>query len=235
MTSATLQADLSHAVNLAGNDVQIAQERRAPRSPRHGPNPPCATPGCLNLSRSLTGLRECYTCKDHRYGRWVKPQPPCRQCGAEIPKGRTQLRKLCDDCRPGPFHGPWPTVCVGCAGPLPSNAGRKGGKPHVKCARCRRAVKDMTRQKRNKRIAVTFVESIDVRVLAQRDGWVCQLCQRRVNPRWVYPSGRSASIDHVIPVSAGGEHSYRNCQLAHLSCNKRKNTRAVGEQLRLVG
>jgi len=35
--------------------------------------------------------------------------------------------------------------------------------------------------------------------------------------------GDKWSIDHIIPVSKGGPHTWNNVQLAHLSCNVRKN------------
>lgn len=71
----------------------------------------------------------------------------------------------------------------------------------------------------------------------ERDGWRCQLCGRKVNPRWRHPHPKSASLDHVVPLSGGGEHSRRNVQLAHLACNVAKKARAYGsgEQLRLIG
>ena len=62
----------------------------------------------------------------------------------------------------------------------------------------------------------------------ERDGGVCHLCHKKV-PR------KRASMDHIIPLSLGGEHSLRNVALAHRSCNSAKNNRPVGEQLRLIG
>lgn len=62
----------------------------------------------------------------------------------------------------------------------------------------------------------------------ERDAARCHLCGKRV-------ARSDASMDHIIPVSLGGEHSRANVALAHLSCNCAKGNRAVGEQLRLVG
>jgi 5-methylcytosine-specific restriction endonuclease McrA len=41
--------------------------------------------------------------------------------------------------------------------------------------------------------------------------------------RW--PDPDSGSLDHVIPLIAGGEHSRENTQLAHWLCNVRKGAR----------
>jgi 5-methylcytosine-specific restriction endonuclease McrA len=43
------------------------------------------------------------------------------------------------------------------------------------------------------------------------------------------------SLDHIVPVSLGGTHTWANVQLAHLRCNVSKGNRPANEQLRLVG
>lgn len=84
-------------------------------------------------------------------------------------------------------------------------------------------------------MAGAFVEDIELSVLFERDKGLCGLCRRKVNPKLKYPHRGSASIDHIIPFSKGGEHSYANTQLAHFGCNGSKGAGAVGEQLRLLG
>ena len=61
----------------------------------------------------------------------------------------------------------------------------------------------------------------------ERDSWVCGLCSLLVDPDAAYPDPGSASLDHVVPLSRGGEHSLSNVQLAHLSCNVSKGARAA--------
>ncbi|QZD97710.1 HNH endonuclease [Gordonia phage Vine] len=61
-------------------------------------------------------------------------------------------------------------------------------------------------------------------VVFGRDGWICQLCWDPVDPeetrrRWV------ATLDHKIPLSKGGTHTYENTQLAHLWCNSAKGAK----------
>lgn len=82
---------------------------------------------------------------------------------------------------------------------------------------------------------MVVVEVVAIERLYARDGGRCHLCGKRVPPAAKYPDRRSASIDHIVPVSEGGEHSYRNTALAHLGCNLAKSARPVGEQLRLIG
>ena len=64
----------------------------------------------------------------------------------------------------------------------------------------------------------------------ERDGWVCQLCIEPVDPELRYPDHMSASLDHVIPLSRGGHHTWENVQLAHLICNTRKCARIAEEE-----
>lgn len=59
----------------------------------------------------------------------------------------------------------------------------------------------------------------------ERDGWVCQLCGEPVDPDLKGPDPMCASIDHVVPLSHGGDHSMENTQLAHLGCNSAKGNR----------
>lgn len=70
----------------------------------------------------------------------------------------------------------------------------------------------------------------------ERDRWTCQLCHRHVDRQLSYPNPWSASLDHVVPLAVGGEHTAANVQLAHLRCNLRKGARrGRPQQLALVG
>ena len=53
----------------------------------------------------------------------------------------------------------------------------------------------------------------------ERDNWTCQLCRLPVDPRLAWPHPMSASVDHIVPLSQGGDHSLANVQCAHLRCN----------------
>lgn len=66
--------------------------------------------------------------------------------------------------------------------------------------------------------------------VAERDGWICQLCDEPVDPEADRHSAAGASMDHRIPVSRGGTHTMDNVQLAHRGCNSRKKDRLPGER-----
>lgn len=55
--------------------------------------------------------------------------------------------------------------------------------------------------------------------LAERDGWVCWLCEQPIDPDAVLGAPQRASIDHVVPKSRGGPTEPANLRLAHARCN----------------
>jgi 5-methylcytosine-specific restriction endonuclease McrA len=67
-----------------------------------------------------------------------------------------------------------------------------------------------------------YVESVSMAELRRRDEDTCRICGKPVDFTRQPPDPSAATIDHVIAVSRGGEHSYKNTQLAHLRCNTAK-------------
>jgi hypothetical protein len=64
-------------------------------------------------------------------------------------------------------------------------------------------------------------ELIQRRDIWNRDGGICGLCRK--------PIEGAFDIDHILPVSLGGEHVPHNVQVAHPACNRSK--RAQVDQL----
>jgi 5-methylcytosine-specific restriction endonuclease McrA len=80
------------------------------------------------------------------------------------------------------------------------------------------------RKSANKRRATqksVFVEVVDPKVVFKRDQGVCGICLTSVDPAGPW------EIDHIIPLSKGGEHSYANVQLSHRKCNRAKCARIL--------
>lgn len=73
---------------------------------------------------------------------------------------------------------------------------------------------------RQARIRAQFVEHVDLTVLAERDKGICGICNKHVGDEPV-------TIDHIVHVYRGGEHSYANTRLAHLRCNLKRGRREV--------
>ena len=86
-------------------------------------------------------------------------------------------------------------------------------------------------RRRRSLILNTQVEQFKDIDIYERDGWKCGLCGKSVNQKLKYPDKKSATIDHIIPLSVGGTHEARNIQLAHLQCNRCKGNRPANDQL----
>lgn len=154
----------------------------------------------------------------------------CDVCG-----GRVKQRHVsCQHCGTRLATATHITPCVKC--------GRdKGAKDNrVKyCASCAASNKRLGKRarkalRRARKKAATNIERIDPRVVYQRDKGICQLCGKRVRANANPQSNSGASLDHIIPLSKGGDHTYKNIQLAHRGCNSKQNVSVRGKQLRLI-
>lgn len=77
-------------------------------------------------------------------------------------------------------------------------------------------------QKRRALEAEAFVEYVDHLTVFERDNWTCHICGELIDPNAGGNDVMKASLDHVVPLNKGGEHSYDNCKASHLSCNAAK-------------
>lgn len=89
--------------------------------------------------------------------------------------------------------------------------------------------------KRRAMIAQAFVEEVDPTTLFERDGWRCHICGKKCRQDVDNFHPKAPTIDHIIPLVAGGEHSYKNTACAHRYCNVSKGARDIGQQLAIVG
>ena len=61
---------------------------------------------------------------------------------------------------------------------------------------------------------------------------VCGICGTPVDFKLRYPHPLSPCIDHIIPVDKGGHPSdIDNLQLAHLTCNRQKSNKLIGQKV----
>ena len=134
----------------------------------------------------------------------------CKECGKEVvAEYGDQRRSFCDD---------------GCA------------RRYARTTEGYKVSKKMYKQKRRAQLKGAAVERVNNQYIFERDRWRCGICGKKVDKNLKYPHPRSASLDHVVPISQGGEHSKRNCQLAHFDCNRKKSDGSLGaEQLKLFG
>lgn len=149
---------------------------------------------------------------------------PCSLCGQpRAVVAKSKLEVVCHECR------------------------RKRGRPPINRERVRRQNREAAARARatGKRIGANYrararhygvqYEPIQPRRVFARDGWRCGICGRKVDKRLKAPNPMRASLDHIVPMSKGGDHLLANVQCAHLRCNVGKRERGGGEQLALVG
>lgn len=177
---------------------------------------PCAG-GCGNLLYSGRGSLPPgqMTCKPCRRAR--RAPRPCAVCGTAF--------------SPGPCRRYDVVTCSAAC----DNRYRRGiltADPVAAAERQRNRYR-AKRRARRARAARTWDGVTDEQIL-DRDGWRCGICTRKINRRARWPHPDSRSIDHIVPLSQGGDDTATNKQAAHLGCNLRKGNRASG-QLALFG
>lgn len=98
-----------------------------------------------------------------------------------------------------------------------------------------RRVEHDKRARRRARLAGARVGRVDRERVFVRDGYRCHLCGFKTNPSASVPDLRAPTLDHIVPLSLGGEHSMVNVACACFGCNSRKSNVGFGDQLALFG
>ena len=87
---------------------------------------------------------------------------------------------------------------------------------------------DKARMKDGRRRALkksSFVENVDVSRVYEISGGGCFVCGESIDKSLKFPNPMSLTLEHVIPLALGGEHSYANCSVSHYRCNASKGAR----------
>lgn len=73
-------------------------------------------------------------------------------------------------------------------------------------------------------------EMVDPFKVFERDGWKCQLCGV-ATPKRLRGShkDRAPELDHILPLAAGGAHTYANTQCSCRKCNRIKWVTPAGQ------
>lgn len=103
---------------------------------------------------------------------------------------------------------------------------RYGDKRRVFCSdKCaNKASRRVSNPKRKAKLRAAFVEKVDPFMVFDRDKWRCRMCQQPT-PKTLRGTthDNAPELDHIKPLSRGGEHSYRNTQCLCRKCNSRKS------------
>lgn len=99
-------------------------------------------------------------------------------------------------------------------------------------SRKRRGVKDNHRH-RARKYGCEYDSSVTIQNLIKRNGLRCAICGGMCDwndHSWSEYSGPLyPSIDHIIPMSKGGGHTWDNVQIVHMICNSEKGDKVVSE------
>jgi len=177
-----------------------------------------------NKPKTEKSIRRCKVCGEEITGRLVYCSDECRKekarrSNVNYNKQRKTLKKrLCKECT---------SVFVP----------EYGNKRREFCSDIclKRYNRDNRKAKEKAKENDVYYEYVNPLKVFKRDGWRCQLCGKKLNPRNRGKIKDNApELDHIIPWSKGGEHSYRNTQCACRKCNGDKGAKERG-QLRLFG
>lgn len=165
------------------------------------PTRSCSRPGCSKPLRAR-GLCSTHYNQTHQPARHAARQTQCAVCGKPV------MRPASSDRRPA--------CSVRCRRVIQFGPGGVSG-PAYSWA---------TDAARRARLAgAQVIELFDRLDVFERDGWTCYLCRLATDPHASPFSPTSPTVDHVVPLSAGGVHAMANARTACLGCNSAKQAR----------
>ena len=171
------------------------------------PWPTCTTEGCCNIN-SRRNFTRCTWCSYQAAlaRSWRNAGKPCIICSKPLTRYQ---HFLCDS-----------SECE---------------REHKRTNPDRIARRRIDKKRRRARKRAAFVENVDVTVHFQWQQGRCYHCGHKIQIDKPSPHPKSLTLDHLIPLALGGDHSYANTAASCWNCNCAiKGDRAIGEQLKLV-
>lgn len=177
--------------------------------------------------------RQCHVCGETYLPTWSQQRTCGNTCGHLLRYGVAQPVVWVDCNACGRNHpAKAREACEKCG----SDIARRCGRLCRQCKAMRSARTESSAHWRRVQLASARCDVVSSSYVYERDGWTCQLCGLPVDPTARHPDPESASLDHVVPIAEGGDHSYANTQLAHLRCNTLKGqNRGPDQQTALFG
>jgi hypothetical protein len=182
---------------------------------------------CGKVVRAYSRTTRCRVCTEKRRQAGMLCKE-CRKCGALfVPRGKGFGRRtFCSDACAT-------RVCPECGKEFFDRAGQRCSAACIK-ERELRQNREASRRRSIRRRGAIKGPYHDLEIF-DRDGWRCQICKGLTRPWHRVPHPLAPTIDHIVPVSKGGDDVATNVQCAHFRCNTRKQAGAADDQLRLVG
>lgn len=186
---------------------------------------PCSVEGCGRPAVKRTW------CGGH-YRRWAKtgdvqPNRPLRRVSPSIVDGRRQCNR-CDQWQPlAQYTKREAATCLSCRRERQRTWADANPDYWRKWQRANPEKVNASVQMRRAARLVLPAERIDRDVVFERDGFTCLLCFGLLDMSAPKCTPFAPTIDHIIPLSKGGHHTYENVQAAHFRCNTAKGNRVA--------
>jgi hypothetical protein len=155
----------------------------------------CTVDGCDKAHRAR-GLCSTHYNRAHQPDRHVSVATQCVVCLALVTRPKR------NDRRP---------VCSPTCRTLPWSA--RGGHGYI-------WAEDAVRRARA--AGVVVVDSFTREEIFERDAWTCQICGLHLSTDTHAFDPTAPTVDHIVSLKQGGEHSKANAQTACLHCNSAK-------------
>jgi len=156
----------------------------------------------------------------------------CPICNsASVKRGRIDKAKYCSiDCKRKGMTGfvrkTKDSVCPKCG------MQHKAKSLNTTCSKCNKeiykAYQKAARKKRDYKLKIATVHPVIDRKVFERDKWKCVHCGIKVQKVNIY-ADNAAELDHIVPLSIGGPHSYSNVQTLCRKCNASKSNNYKGQ------
>lgn len=177
---------------------------------------------------------ECRTCSAALRPWWtlypgMKPRRICYDCTLSRTRARYRNKIQIRESGAGTYGSE--ILCLVCNGQFRRTVQRK-----LYCSdSCRKqAESDKNRRQNFRRRGAKQGEPYTLRMIVDRSGCSCHLCGRIVDLSLSGSVPAGPTIDHLVPLSAGGLDCFSNVALAHRKCNVERGADGPA-QLRLVG
>lgn len=208
---------------------------------------------CLACSAPLVGRQANARVCSHRCQAWLsrnpgKPHPSsrprlCAQCGTNIDNRDSRssyCSSLCRDRRWASAGVGDPGTCERC-GTCFVKRKRNSRTCSSECSR----LLDLTlnyegylrrgQERRARERGARTEERFTRLEIFERDGWICHLCGLPTDPSKSMRHPLMPSIDHIVPLKLGGQHTKDNVRCAHFGCNAAKGARSGWSRARSQG